>query len=211
MKVSVIDYGLSNLLSVEHALTCLGAQVERVHTPAQVLAARALVLPGVGAFRDGMEGLRALELLEPIQEQAARGIPLLGICLGMQMLFDQSEEFGSHQGLGLIPGQVQAIPPRPGFKVPHIQWEPLRPAPGRQDFSGTFLSGIRPGEECYFIHSFRALPQRQEDLAAVASYGDLDICAAVARDNVLGCQFHPEKSGPVGLSILKGYLTLCGK
>ncbi len=211
MKVSILDYGLSNLRSVEQAFHHLGAQTEIIRTPDQVRAASALVLPGVGAFRDGMEGLRALELIEPIREQAARGVPLLGICLGMQMLFDESEEFGCHPGLGLIPGRVAAIPPRPGFKVPHIQWEPLLPPEGRQDFSGTFLEGIRPGEECYFIHSYRALPACPEDLAAAADYGGVEICAAAARGKVMGCQFHPEKSGPTGLSILKGYLDLCTK
>ena len=211
MKVSIIDYGLSNLLSVEHAFRCLGAEPQLIHTPDQVREAQALVLPGVGAFRDGMAGLQSLGLVEPIREKAAQGTPLLGICLGMQMLFDQSEEFGLYQGLGLIPGKVVAIPSRPGFKVPHIQWEPLYPAGDRKDFSGTFLENIQPGEECYFIHSYRALPDHPEDLLAVTRYGDLEICGVAARGNVMGCQFHPEKSGPTGLSILKGYLALCGK
>lgn len=211
MTVSILDYGLSNLRSVEQAFHHLGAETRIIQSPVQVKAASALVLPGVGAFRDGMEGLRDLELIEPIREQAARGVPLLGICLGMQMLFDQSEEFGCHPGLGLIPGRVTAIPPRPGFKVPHIQWEPLLPAGERRDFEGTFLEGIRPGEECYFIHSYRACPAREQELLAVTEYGGLEICAAAARDKVMGCQFHPEKSGPAGLSILKGYLALCTK
>ena len=131
MKVTVIDYGLSNLLSVRHALEHFGAQVELTGDPAAVLAAKALVLPGVGAFRDGMQGLEKLGLIEPIRQKAAQGTPLLGICLGMQMLFDQSEEFGSWQGLGLIPGQVVRIPDQAADgthqKVPHIGWEGLAP------------------------------------------------------------------------------------
>ena len=213
MKVTVIDYGLSNLLSVRHALEHFGAQVELTGDPAAVLAAKALVLPGVGAFRDGMQGLEKLGLIEPIRQKAAAGTPLLGICLGMQMLFDQSEEFGSWQGLGLIPGQVVRIPDQAADgthqKVPHIGWEGLLPAGGRSDFSGSILSGIQPGDECYFIHSYEAKPANDADRLADAAYGGRHVCAAVARGNVIGTQFHPEKSGPVGLAIIHGYLQLC--
>lgn len=213
MKVTVIDYGLSNLLSVRHALEHFGAEVELTGDPATVLAAKALVLPGVGAFRDGMQGLEKLGLIEPIRQKAAAGTPLLGICLGMQMLFDQSEEFGSWQGLGLIPGQVVRIPDQAADgthqKVPHIGWEGLLPAGGRSDFSGSILSGIQPGDECYFIHSYEAKPANDADRLADAAYGGRHVCAAVARGNVIGTQFHPEKSGPVGLAIIHGYLQLC--
>ena len=213
MKVTVIDYGLSNLLSVRHALEHFGAQVELTGDPAAVLGAKALVLPGVGAFRDGMQGLEKLGLIEPIRQKAAQGTPLLGICLGMQMLFDQSEEFGSWQGLGLIPGQVVRIPDQAADgthqKVPRIGWEGLLPAGGRSDFSGSILSGIQPGDECYFIHSYEAKPANDADRLADAVYGGRHVCAAVARGNVIGTQFHPEKSGPGGLAIIQGYLQLC--
>ena len=213
MKVTVIDYGLSNLLSVRHALEHFGAQVELTGDPATVLAAKALVLPGVGAFRDGMQGLEKLGLIEPIRQKTAQGTPLFGICLGMQMLFDQSEEFGSWQGLGLIPGQVVRIPDQAADgihqKVPHIGWEGLLPAGGRSDFSGSILSGIQPGDECYFIHSYEAKPANDADRLADAVYGGRHVCAAVARSNVIGTQFHPEKSGPVELAIIQGYLQLC--
>lgn len=213
MKVTVIDYGLSNLLSVRHALEHFGAEVELTGDPAAVLAAKALVLPGVGAFRDGMQGLERLGLIEPIRQKAAAGTPLLGICLGMQMLFDQSEEFGAWRGLGLIPGRVVRIPSTAADgthqKVPHIGWEGLLPAGGRANFAGTVLAGIRPGDECYFIHSYEAKPDADADRLADAMYGGRRVCAAVARGKVIGTQFHPEKSGPVGLSIVEGYLKLC--
>ena len=161
MKVTVIDYGLSNLLSVRHAFAHFGAETLLTSDPADVLAAEKLVLPGVGAFKDGMDGLARLGLIEPIRQKAAAGTPLLGICLGMQMLFDESEEFGLHKGLGLIPGRVVKIPDTDvdghPQKVPHISWDPLYPGGGRTDFSGTALAALKPGEECYFIHSYESL------------------------------------------------------
>ena len=167
MKVTVIDYGLSNLLSVRHAFAHFGAETLLTSDPADVLAAEKLVLPGVGAFKDGMDGLARLGLIEPIRQKAAAGTPLLGICLGMQMLFDESEEFGLHKGLGLIPGRVVKIPDTDvdghPQKVPHISWDPLYP-------------------------------------------GGREICAAASQGSVLGCQFHPEKSGAVGLKIIEEFL-----
>lgn len=214
MKISIIDYGLSNLLSVQHGFAHFGAETELINTPQQVLAAKALVLPGVGAFRDGMAGLERLGLIEPICQKAAEGTPLLGICLGMQMLFEESEEFGLHKGLGLIPGRVVRIPDTDSSgvpqKVPHISWAPLLPA-GREDFSGSALAQVKPGQECYFIHSYQAKPADPADRLAVTTYGGREICAAAAKGSVVGCQFHPEKSGPVGLSILEEFLRICEK
>ena len=215
MKVSIIDYGLSNLLSVRRAAEYCGAQVEFVQTPEAVLAAPRLILPGVGAFEDGMNGLAALGLIEPIRQKAAEGTPLLGICLGMQMLFDESEEFGLHKGLGLIPGRVVKIPStdvqgRPQ-KVPHISWNPLNPAGGRTDFAGTVLAGVTPGEECYFIHSYEAKPADEADRLADTVYGGRAVCAAAAHGSVVGCQFHPEKSGKVGLKIIEEYMKRAEK
>ena len=215
MKITVIDYGLSNLLSVQHAFAHFGAETLVTGKPEDVLAADALVLPGVGAFKDGMAGLEKLGLIEPICQKAAAGTPLLGICLGMQMLFDESEEFGLHKGLGLIPGRVVKIPDTDADgspqRVPHISWDPLYPAGGRTDFAGTALENVKPGEECYFIHSYEAKPAQEADRLADTVYGGRQVCAAAQRGSVLGCQFHPEKSGQVGLKIIAQYLKLAEK
>mgnify|MGYP001625285629 FL=1 len=215
MKVTVIDYGLSNLRSVQNAFAHCGAETLLTGDAAAVQAADALVLPGVGAFRDGMAGLRRLGLVEPIRRKAAAGTPLLGICLGMQMLFDASEEFGEYEGLGLIHGRVTRLPgtdvrgaPQ---RVPHIGWAPLLPADGRTDFAGTVLAGAAPEQECYFIHSYEAKPADPADRLADTLYGGRPVCAAAARGAVVGCQFHPEKSGPVGLAILRQFLNICQK
>lgn len=215
MKVTIIDYGLSNLRSVQNALVHCGAETILTSDPADVRAADALVLPGVGAFRDGMAGLERLGLVEPIRQKAVEGTPLLGICLGMQMLFEESEEFGCWKGLGLIPGRVVKIPDTDlqgtPQRVPHIQWDPLLPAGGRKDFAGTVLSGVTPGQECYFIHSYEAKPAAQADRLADTCYGGRAVCAVTAHGSVVGCQFHPEKSGPVGLSILGQFINICQK
>ena len=215
MKVTVIDYGLSNLRSVQNALTHCGAEVVLTNSPADVRAAEALVLPGVGAFRDGMAGLERLGLVEVIRQKAAEGTPLLGICLGMQMLFDESEEFGTCPGLGLIPGRVVKIPDADvqgnPQKVPHIRWDPLFPAGGRTDFAGTVLEKVAAGQECYFIHSYEAKPADEADRLADTRYGGRSVCAVAAHGSVVGCQFHPEKSGPVGLSILSQFINICQK
>ena len=219
MNITVIDYGLSNLLSVERALTHLGAQVTITGDADQIRQATALVLPGVGAFHDGMDGLDRLGLIPVLQEKCAGGTPLLGICLGMQMLFEESEEFGLHKGLGLIPGRVVRIPDLDAEgnpqRVPHTSWDPLLvPEEGAlarpgQDFAGTVLGSIQPGQECYFVHSYEAKPAGAQYRLADTVYGGRRVCAAAQKGRVIGFQFHPEKSGPVGLALLKSFLELC--
>lgn len=215
MKITVIDYGLSNLRSVQNAFARCGAETLLTSSAADVRAAEALVLPGVGAFRDGMAGLERLGLVEVIRQKAVEGTPLLGICLGMQMLFDESEEFGTCSGLGLIPGRVVKIPAEDvqgkPQKVPHISWDPLFPAGGRPDFAGTVLEKVTPGQECYFIHSYEAKPAKETDRLADTCYGGRRVCAVAAHGSVVGCQFHPEKSGPIGLSILSQFINICQK
>ncbi len=211
--VTIIDYGRSNLLSVQRALEFCGAQVVFASQPQQVLEAGALVLPGVGSFADGMAMLRQRGLEQAILTKARQGTPLLGICLGMQMLLDSSPEGGFTKGLGLISGPVVPLEPvdvqgQP-LRVPHVGWGGLLCAGGRKDFSGSPLEAIRPGEETYFVHSYQACPAAAEDYLAATEYGGRQVCAAVHKGSVTGVQFHPEKSGETGLAILRGFLKNC--
>ena len=210
--VTVIDYGIGNIFSVTRALEHCGATVALSGRAEDILAAPRLVLPGVGAFANGMQGLRERGLVEPIRQYAASGRPLLGICLGMQMLFSRSLEFGEHEGLGLIPGTIAPIvargPDGAALKVPHIGWTPLERPPGCASWAGTLLDGVREGENCYFVHSFTAVPERESSRLADASYGDCRISAAVREGNVYGCQFHPEKSGETGLRMVANFVGM---
>lgn len=211
--VTIVDYGRSNLLSVQRALEACGAEVEFADTPAAVRAAGALVLPGVGAFADGMAQLRALGLAEPLCAAARAGTPLLGICLGMQMLLQQSPEGGLTTGLGLIEGEVAPLPDRAAdgsaLKIPNVGWHALRLTPAAQSGPLRALAGA-DAPEVYFVHSYHALPARAQDCAAVIEFGGREVCAAVQRANVTGLQFHPEKSGPAGLEILRAFVEGAG-
>lgn len=212
--IAIIDYGVGNLFSLKSSLAQLGQDTVVTADPDTIRKADRLILPGVGAFGDAMDKLVATGLVPVIRAEAEKK-PLLGICLGMQMLFDESEEFGLHKGLGLIPGRVVRIPStdvqgRPQ-KVPHISWNPLNPAGGRTDFAGTVLAGVTPGEECYFIHSYEAKPADEADRLADTVYGGWAVCAAAAHGSVVGCQFHPEKSGKVGLKIIEEYMKRAEK
>lgn len=199
--VTVVDYGMGNLLSVIRALEHCGARVAVESSPSSISKAGLLILPGVGAFNDGMAELEQRNLIETIRSHAASGRPLLGICLGMQILFDGSDEFGARAGLGLIPGWVKKLPVQPGNKLPHIGWNAIRPPTGR-NWSNTPLKQMTPGKELYFAHSFHAVPQHSCDCLAQTLYGDFPFCSLVQNGGITGCQFHPEKSGPVGLQLI---------
>jgi glutamine amidotransferase len=210
-EVTVIDYGVGNLLSVSRALEHCGARVTITSDAAAILTSSRVVLPGVGAFADGMAALKTKGLDEVVHQVAVAGTPLLGICLGMQMLFDESEEFGATAGLGLIPGRVVHIPATTTtgepHKIPHIGWNELVLPAECNSLQSGLLAEVEPGEAVYFVHSFMAVPASPEFRLADCSYGGIPILAAVQRDNVIGCQFHPEKSGVVGLKILRRFIS----
>lgn len=201
--VAIVDYGVGNLFSLRASLESLGAETVVTADPADLRRADRLVLPGVGAFGDAAEKLRASGLDRAVVAEAGAGKPLLGVCLGMQLLLERSFEYGEHRGLGLIPGDVVPIAPLlpPGYKVPHIGWNALRFSPDRSPI----FRDLREGDHVYFVHSYHAV--RCPAVTATAEYGAA-LTAAVGLDNVYGCQFHPEKSGAVGLAILRAFLEL---
>lgn len=209
--VAVIDYGIGNLFSVQRALEHCGANVLLTSDPELIKAAPRVLLPGVGAFADGMAELRQRGLDVVVRDVALKGIPLLGICLGMQLLLDESEEFGVTAGLGLIPGRVRAIPATTtsgvAQKIPHIGWSELLPATNDTSWHGTPLADLGVGAAMYFVHSFMAQPAHTSHRIADCLYGGHRVSAVIGRDNVLGCQFHPEKSGELGLNVLRRFLS----
>lgn len=203
-RLLVVDYGLGNLHSVCRALTAAEATPVVSADPADLETAELVVLPGVGAFGDGMRGLTERGLVEPLRRYAASGRPLIGICLGTQLLLGRSTEFGEHEGLGIIPGKVVPLEARRPAKIPHIGWSAL--VPSGRSWSGTPLAGLPEAGEVYFVHSFAARPDRPEHSLAECDYGGVRFCAVVAAGRVVGCQFHPEKSGPYGLAILRNFI-----
>jgi glutamine amidotransferase len=209
-EVAVIDYGVGNLLSVQRGLEYCGAKVTLTADPEQILAAKRVVLPGVGAFGNAMQALELLSLIAVIRELAHRQTPLLAICLGMQLLLDESEEFGITGGLGLIPGRVIPLPAQTlsgeTQKIPHIGWSPLHAPSTSGGWNGTILQQVPPGEAAYFVHSFMVVPSNPAHRIAECVYGGHLIPAAIGRDQITGCQFHPEKSGEVGLKILRSFI-----
>ena len=208
-RVTVIDCGIGNLYSVARAFEVSGADVVFASSPGEIAQAGHLVLPGVGAFESGMAGLRQRDLVEPIRAHASAGKPLLGICLGMQMLASESFEFGEYAGLALVPGRVVPLPRAAvdgtPIKVPRIGWAELACAPDAS-WAKTELDGTREGDGVYLVHSYEFRASFAADRLAVSDFGGHAICTVIRRGSVIGCQFHPEKSGPVGLGILRRFL-----
>lgn len=209
-KVLVIDYGVGNLLSVKRGFEYCGAEVTISSDPEQIVNAPHVVLPGVGAFANAMKALEERALIEVIRSVAKKGTPLLAICLGMQMLMDESEEFGQTSGLGLIPGRVIPIPSQTHEgklqKIPHIGWNELIPSSSVESWKNTILQNTNVSDSVYFVHSFMAVPVQSSHRIANCLYGGHSVAAVIGYDNVIGCQFHPEKSGEVGLNLLKRFL-----
>lgn len=210
--VVVVDYGVGNLLSVCRAFEACQAGVELSRDPGRIAAAERLVVPGVGAFGDCMLELKRHGLERTVLDFIAGGSPVLGICVGMQMMMEVGEEFGEHQGLGVVPGRVRAIPATTGeglpHKIPHIGWSSLEKPTAATEWRGTILEGVEPGSTCYFVHSFTAVPADDKYRLADCDYHGRRISAALWAGNVFGTQFHPEKSGEIGLRILSNFLRL---
>ncbi|UFJ39988.1 imidazole glycerol phosphate synthase subunit HisH [Brevibacillus humidisoli] len=200
--IGIIDYGMGNLYSLSKALERLGYRYAFVTEAAQLASYDGLILPGVGAFGDAMHNIRQAGLEQPLREYAASRRPLLGICLGMQLLFSQSEEYGSHQGLDLLPGDVIRF--SGGYKVPHMGWNQLT----LHKDNHPLLQGVSSGDYVYFVHSYHVKPENPDHLFAVTDYHQ-DVTAIVGRGSVYGMQFHPEKSGETGMRLLGNFAQLC--
>ena len=221
-QVIIVDYGMGNLFSVKMACERFGLTATITDSPDRVACADAVILPGIGAFGDAARALRDLGLAAAIREFVATGRPLLGICLGMQLLMDESSEFGHHEGLGLVRGGVIRFQPeqsqgrRP--KVPQVGWNMLHPAPGINGarWREAFLDGVGPGAQMYFVHSYHCVPDDPQVRVAVTTYGGMEFCSVLARGNIIGFQGHPERSGPVGLRVYENIaarvrVTMTGK
>jgi imidazole glycerol-phosphate synthase subunit HisH len=210
VPVTVVDYGIGNLYSVARALEVCGASVHVTTSHEGIEQAERVVLPGVGAFEDGMKGLAQRGQIEPLMRFMASGRPFLGICVGMQLLFEVGEEFGLHRGLGALRGRVQPVPATgstgAAHRIPHIGWNVLL-APSGCNWDGTLLRQLPAEPSVYFVHSFAPVPARESDRLADCLYDGRQVCAVVQAGNVAGCQFHPEKSGPNGLHILRNFLS----
>lgn len=208
-KISIIDYGIGNILSVRRAFEKQGAEVELLSKPDEIMKAVKLVLPGVGAFKDGMEELRKRNLIAAIQRYCEENRFFLGICLGMQMMLEKSEEFGLTQGLGIIPGKVvriEDISVKGAYqKVPHVGWNELFYP---NDVESTILDGIPEKSKVYFVHSYQAVPKEESHRLADTYYGERRLSAAIRKGNCYGTQFHPEKSGELGLQMIRNFMEL---
>jgi glutamine amidotransferase len=209
-QVTIVDYGMGNLLSVSRALEKVGASVNITSNSKDVTDANYLVLPGVGAFPNAMQAIRELGLERALQEVFHRQIPTLAVCLGMQLLMEESDEFGETMGLGIIEGKVIKIP-RFGqdgkkLKSPHIGWSSLEYPSGRESWKDTVLSSNLPKEEVYFVHSYMVKPLLPQNIIATTTISGIVLPAVIENGSVTGCQFHPEKSGEIGLKILRNFI-----
>lgn len=208
MIIALIDYGVGNVKSIRNAFEHQGSKVILTRERDVILKADGLVLPGVGAFSHAMDNLNKYGLLEIIKDFAQTGKPLLGICLGMQMLLEQSEEFGITKGIGLIKGKVIKLPVEQSvnLKLPHISWNEILPK--KINWQNTILDNIAENTDMYFVHTFIAKPDNDDEVLSITEYAGVQFCSSVKKDNIYGCQFHPEKSSEHGLSIIKNFIKI---
>ena len=206
METGIIDYGMGNLRSVQKAFERVGAKADYIRSAEEIASADRIVLPGVGAFRDAIAELRRLELVEPIRQAIASGKPFLGICLGLQMLFDVSYENGEYAGLSVVPGEVVKFDLPEQYTVPHMGWNQVHFANDALE-KCPLLKGIEPNSCFYFVHSYYVKPTDPSVVALTCDYGG-EFCAMIHRDNLFACQFHPEKSQKNGLRLLENFCQL---
>ena len=204
-EIAIIDYGMGNLRSVQKGLERVGCKAQVTREPQQIVSARGVVLPGVGAFSACMENLRRFGLVEAIREVVLQRKPFLGICLGFQLLFTESEEFGPQKGLDLFPGKVVGFRPQNGLKVPHMGWNRIV-----KKKESPFLQGITDGDYLYFVHSYYVTPADVSVVATTTTYGT-SFVSSIATDHLFACQFHPEKSQKIGLRILDNFARFAEK
>ena len=209
-SIAIIDYEVGNIRSIVSAIEKVGAKPKLTRNPKDILDADGTILPGVGAFSHGMKKLNDLGLDEVIKDFAATGKPLLGICLGMQLLLTYSEEFGHTEGLGLIPGTVKKLNlvNERVQKLPHVSWSEIY-VPNGISWNNTILNDISPNEDMYFVHSFMAIPENEKHILAFSKYSNSQFCSSIKSGNVYGCQFHPEKSAEEGLKIINNFISIC--
>jgi glutamine amidotransferase len=204
-RAAIVDYGLGNLFSVAQACRAVGLTSSITNDRKSIEQADAVILPGVGAFGDAMQTLRRLDLIGVLRDTPARGTPLIGICLGVQLLMTESQEFGRHEGLGLIRGEVVPLnSPREGervLKVPQVGWNRIHATGGVERWKDTPLAGLHDGEFMYFVHSFVVVPEDRAVVTSTTTYGDAEFCSSVRSGLIFACQFHPERSGRRGLQV----------
>lgn len=209
MNIVVIDYGIGNIKSIKNAFEGLGIEAKLSREREDILNADGVILPGVGAFSHGMNNLKKYGLIEIIKDYVITGKPLLGICLGMQMLLEESEEFGETKGLGLIKGKVIKLPVEQSkrIKLPHISWNSIKQK--NINWDDTILHNLPSNTDMYFVHTFVAKPNDENEILSTTEYFDVDFCSSIKKDNIYGCQFHPEKSAKYGLTIIKNFINIC--
>lgn len=213
-KVSIIDYGMGNLYSVEKACEHVGLKAEITCDKEKILNSAGVILPGVGAFGNAMDNLRRLDLVELLKDFAEAEKPFMGICLGMQLMMNESEEFGSHKGLNIFDGSVVRFPSKKmnekSIKVPHIGWNRIYKSnyKNANKWDKSLLAGLEEGECMYFVHSFYVIPNSKDIILTVSSYGEIEYCSSIASANTFAYQFHPERSGEKGLLIYRNFSKL---
>lgn len=212
ITVTIADYGLGNLFSITRALRHLGAEVVITDNAEFIARSTHFILPGVGAFGEGMDNLKAKGMVEPIMELQRLGRPVLGICLGMQLLMTEGEEMGHNMGLNLINGRVIRFPNPPAegplYKIPHVGWNELHRPAHIPTWQGSLLDGLNEGDAVYFVHSYYVEPQNPSHTLAETEYGQTTYCSVIRQESVMGCQFHPEKSSDAGLRILQNFIKM---